>query len=164
MEMQILQLVFAPVFGRGEKEEKMSDLQRFIDAQNMNYGAALEEIKSGRKQSCWMWYVFPQIQGLGHSPTAKRYEIRDLQEAKEYLRNDILRNRLEEICRAALEAESNDAYLVFGSPDDLKLRSSMTLFEAAEPENELFKKVLEKYFQGKRDMRTLKILKTQEGQ
>lgn len=142
----------------------MSDLQRFIDAQNVNYGAALEEIKSGRKRSCWMWYVFPQIQGLGYSSMAKRYEIRDLQEAREYLQNDILRNRLEEICRAALEAESDDAYLVFGSPDDLKLKSSMTLFEAAEPENELFKKVLEKYFQGKRDMRTLKILKTQEGQ
>ena len=142
----------------------MSDLQRFFDAQNGNYGAAWEEIKSGRKRSCWMWYVFPQIQGLGYSSMAKRYEIRDLQEAREYLQNDILRNRLEEICRAALEAESDDAYLVFGSPDDLKLKSSMTLFEAAEPENELFKKVLEKYFQGKRDMRTLKILKTQEGQ
>lgn len=140
----------------------MSDLQRFIDAQNYNYGAALREIKSGRKRSCWMWYVFPQIQGLGYSDMAKRYEIRDLQEARDYLQNEILGSRLEEICKAALETDSDDAYLVFGSPDDMKLKSSMTLFEAAAPDNEIFGKLLDKYFHGDRDRRTIEILASQE--
>lgn len=140
----------------------MSELQRFIDAQNYNYKAALEEIREGRKRSCWMWYVFPQICGLGHSQTAKRYEIHNIQEARDYLEDEILGGRLEEICRAALEVPSNDPYLVFGSPDDMKLKSSMTLFEAANPENKIFASVLEKYFGGKRDQRTLKILAAQE--
>ena len=92
----------------------------------------------------------------------ERYEIHDLQEAKDYLCNNVLRNRLEEICQTALEVVSDDPYLVFGSPDDMKLKSSMTLFEAAEPENKLFGRVLEKYFHGERDQRTLEILASQE--
>lgn len=140
----------------------MSDLQRFIDAQNYNFQSALEEIRNGRKTSCWMWYVFPQICGLGYSFMAKQYEIHNLQEARDYLGNEILRSRLEEICQAALEVDSDDPFLVFGSPDDRKLKSSMTLFEAAEPENKLFGRVLEKYFHGERDERTLEILASQE--
>lgn len=140
----------------------MSELQRFIDAQVYNYQAALEEIKDGRKRSCWMWYVFPQISGLGRSQMAKKYEIRNLQEARDYLKNEILGSRLEEICRAALEVSSNDPNLVFGFPDNMKLKSSMTLFEAAAPENRIFAQVLEKYFDGERDRLTLAILSSQE--
>lgn len=140
----------------------MSELQRFIDAQAYNYQTALEEIKDGRKRSCWMWYVFPQISGLGRSQMAKKYEIRNLQEARDYLKNEILGSRLEEICRAALEVSSNDPNLVFGFPDNMKLKSSMTLFEAAAPENRIFSQVLEKYFGGERDRLTLAILSSQE--
>lgn len=140
----------------------MSDLKRFLDAQAYNYADALEEIKKGRKRSCWMWYVFPQIQGLGRSSTARHYEICDLQEARDYLADEVLGGRLLEICEAALAVDCDDAVLVFGVPDNLKLKSSMTLFEAAAPEREIFAKVLEKYFYGERDRRTLKILERQE--
>lgn len=139
----------------------MSDLQRFLDAQNYSYSAALKEIRNGKKKTHWMWYIFPQIQGLGHSPIAQKYAIKDIQEAKDYLQNPTLRSRLEEICQAALEVESDDPSEVFGYPDDLKLRSSMTLFEAAAPGNEIFGKVLDKYFHGRRDQLTLGILRAQ---
>ena len=139
----------------------MSDLKRFKDAQAYSYNAALQEIRKGRKRSHWMWYIFPQIQGLGQSAISRRYAIADLQEAKEYLQDEILGSRLEEISRAALEVESNDPLEVFEYPDNLKLRSSMTLFEAAAPDNELFGKVLDKYFNGDRDTLTLNILAKQ---
>ena len=139
----------------------MSDLKRFKDAQAYSYNAALQEIRKGRKRSHWMWYIFPQIQGLGQSAISRRYAIADLQEAKEYLQDEVLGSRLEEISRAALELETNDPLEVFGYPDNLKLRSSMTLFEAADPDNELFGKVLDKYFNGDRDTLTLNILAKQ---
>lgn len=137
----------------------MSELDRFIRAQEYNYSDALKEIKNGKKTTHWMWYVFPQIKGLGKSDTAKWYAIKDLQEAKDYLNNEILSNRLEQICKALLELDCNDAYKIFGSPDDMKLKSSMTLFEIAAPENKIFKRVLDKYFNGERDQKTLKLLK-----
>lgn len=137
----------------------MSELDRFIRAQEYNYSDALKEIKNGKKISHWMWYVFPQIKGLGKSDTANWYAIKDLQEAKDYLNNDILSNRLEQVCKALLELDCNDAYKIFGSPDDMKLKSSMTLFEIAAPENKIFKRVLDKYFNGERDQKTLKLLK-----
>lgn len=140
------------------KEEKKSDLSRFIEAQSFNYSDALREIKNGRKESCWIWYVFPQIQGLGQSDMSKRFAIQDLQEARDYLADETLGPRLEEMCRAALAVDCNDASQVFGTPDDMKLRSSMTLFEAAAPKREIFGMVLDKYFQGQRDMNTLRIL------
>ena len=136
----------------------MSDLTRFKDAQAYSYDAALLQIRTGRKRGHWMWYIFPQIQGLGQSAISWRYAIANLQEAKEYLQDKVLGRRLEEICRAALEVESNDPLEVFGYPDNLKLRSSMTLFEAAAPDNKLFGKVLDKYFNGDRDTLTLNIL------
>ncbi len=139
----------------------MSDLTRFKDAQAYSYDAALLQIKTGRKRGHWMWYISPQIQGLGQSATSWRYAISNLQEAKEYLQDEILGSRLEEISRAALEVESNDPLEVFEYPDNLKLRSSMTLFEAAAPDNELFGKVLDKYFNGDRDTLTLNILAKQ---
>ena len=140
----------------------MSDLQRFVNAQQDSYGRALKEIRNGRKKTCWMWFIFPQIRGLGFSGMAVYYAIQDLQEARDYLQHEVLGARLGEICRAALEADSDDAFQVFGSPDDMKLRSSMTLFEAAAPENPLFGQVLDKYFGGERDSRTLAILAEQE--
>lgn len=136
----------------------MSDLKRFIDAQAYNYADALKEIQNGRKMSCWMWYVFPQIEGLGYSNTAKYYAIKDLQEAKDYLNDNILGARLLEICEAVLKVDCNDAYEVFGSPDDMKLKSSMTLFELIAPEILIFGKILEKYFHGERDDKTIQIV------
>lgn len=140
----------------------MYNLNRFIQAQAYNYNDALREIRSGRKQSCWMWYVFPQIRGLGRSSMARTYELESIEEAKEYLAHPILGARLQEICEAALQTESDDAGVVFGFPDDMKLRSSMTLFEQADPENPIYVKVLDKFFHGSRDEMTLRILKEQE--
>ena len=136
----------------------MSELDRFIRAQEYNYSDALKEIKNGKKISHWMWYVFPQIKGLGKSDTAKWYAIKDLQEARDYLNNEILSNRLEQVCKALLDLDCNDAYKIFGSPDDMKLKSSMTLFEIAAPENKIFKRVLDKYFNGERNQKTIEII------
>lgn len=136
----------------------MSDLKRFIDAQAYNYADALKEIQNGRKVSCWIWYVFPQIQGLGHSSTAQYYAIKDIQEAKDYLNDAILGARLLEICEATFQVDCNDAWMVFGSPDDMKLKSSMTLFELVAPENLIFGQVLEKYFNGERDNVAIQII------
>lgn len=136
----------------------MSDLSRFIKAQETDYERALSEIRSGHKRSHWIWYIFPQISGLGFSSTAQYYAIKDRQEAEEYLKNDLLRERLVEISEALLLLESNDAGEVMGYPDDLKLRSSMTLFHEVAPETEVFQKVLDKFFEGKPDQKTIELL------
>lgn len=140
----------------------MHDLERFIQAQAYNYEDALQEIRNGRKQSCWMWYVFPQIRGLGRSSMAKTYELENLEEARAYLAHPLLKSRLQEICEAALETESDNAMVVFGVPDNMKLCSSMTLFEKADPENPIYAKILDKFFDGRRDKLTLQILTDQE--
>jgi len=134
------------------------DLQRFLKAQEGVYNTALAEIRSGRKRSHWIWYIFPQIQGLGFSPTAQRYAIKDLGEAKAYMQDPVLKERLLEISSALLELSSSDPTAVMGYPDDLKLRSSMTLFMQAAPEEPVFKKVLDKYFGGRPDGKTVEIL------
>lgn len=147
----------------------MKDLERFVTAQNYQssfspnstYQTALEEIRRGCKQSHWMWFIYPQIQGLGHSPTARYYALDDLAEARAYLAHPVLRARLLEMCHAALSTPSNDAVMVFGSPDNYKLCSSMTLFEQAEPSNPIFAQVLDKFFHGRRDGLTLDILRRQ---
>ena len=136
----------------------MSDLSRFLKAQETDYKRALSEIRSGHKRSHWIWYIFPQIAGLGFSSTAQYYAIKDRQEAEEYLKNDLLRDRLVEISAALLQLESNDAGEVMGYPDDLKLRSSMTLFHEVAQETEVFQKVLDKFFEGKPDQRTIELL------
>lgn len=135
------------------------DLSRFIKAQEGSYEQALSEIKSGRKRSHWMWYIFPQYKGLGYSETSKYYSIKDLDEAKRYLSHPILGERLRSISKELLALNENNANRVFGSPDDLKLKSSMTLFAAIElsPEN-IFKKVLEKFFNGQADDNTLNLI------
>ena len=120
-----------------------NDLERFLIAQQTYYWTALQEIKSGRKRSCWMWFIFPQIEGLGYSETAQYYAIKDLDEAKAYMEDYTLSSNLVEISQALLEVDSNDATAVMGWPDDLKLKSSMTLFGVAKPECEVFHKVLD---------------------
>ena len=136
-----------------------SDLSRFVKAQQYDYEQALQEIRSGRKRSHWMWYIFPQIQGLGFSSTAQYYAIRDLQEAKDYLAHPVLGPRLREISSALLSLEGLSAHQIFGFPDDLKLRSCMTLFRLADLEDSLFEQVLEKYYDGIPDSKTVDIVR-----
>ncbi len=135
------------------------DLQRFLSAQASVYGQALAELRGGRKRSHWMWFVFPQIEGLGHSATSIHYAIKSLEEARGYLRHPVLGSRLRECAEAVYAIEGRTASDVFGFPDDLKLRSSMTLFAAVAQPESVFHRVLEKYFQGKQDERTLQLLK-----
>lgn len=135
------------------------ELERFIVAQERDYATALKEIKSGCKRSHWMWYIFPQISGLGHSPIAKKYEIVDLGEAKAYMENAYLRNNLVEISKALLECGNDDIEDIMGFPDNLKLCSSMTLFELVAPEVKVFGEVLDKFFDGNRDGRTIDLVK-----
>ena len=136
----------------------MNDLLRFLEAQEDDFAIALSEIKSGRKESHWMWYIFPQIAGLGFSSTSIFYAIKDLAEAEEYLQHPVLGERLIEISEVLLEIESKTAHEIFGSPDDMKLKSSMTLFAALKETNPVFQTVLDKYFDGEKDVQTLQII------
>jgi uncharacterized protein (DUF1810 family) len=135
-----------------------ANLTRFLEAQASSYPAALSEIQSGRKRSHWMWFIFPQIQGLGFSETARYYAIHDRREAEEYARHPVLGARLVEISTALLGLKSSDASAVMGSPDDLKLKSSMTLFAAVPDANPVFRAVLTKFFGGAQDENTLRII------
>ena len=135
-----------------------ADLSRFVEAHERSYSRALEEIREGRKQSHWMWYIFPQIAGLGISSTSRFYAIEDLDEAKAYMQHPMLGAHMIEICGALLGLSANDAEYVMGYPDDLKLRSSMTLFSKAVPSVKIFQQVLDKYFDGKMDEKTLEKL------
>jgi uncharacterized protein (DUF1810 family) len=134
-------------------------LQRFIDAQQSDYETALSEIKRGRKQSHWMWYIFPQIQGLGFSATSKLYAIKNLKEAQAYLNHPLLGKRLKEITDALINLPSNNAHEIFGSPDDVKLKSSMTLFASLPDADPVFESALKKFFKGEKDAKTLSIIK-----
>ena len=133
-------------------------LRRFVEAQKNDYEEALFEIKSGRKRSHWMWYVFPQFAGLGFSSTSQHYAIKSLDEAKSYLAHPLLGPRLAECVDALLAIEGRSAHEIFGSPDDMKLRSCATLFACVSPAGSPFEKLLDKYFQGKRDEKTLQLL------
>ncbi len=137
----------------------MSDLQRFLDAQESDYSTALAEIKSGKKRSHWMWYIFPQIAGLGFSSTSKFYAVRDIAEAREYSNHPILGERLVEISSVLLGIEGKSANQIFGKPDDSKLKSSMTLFGALEDSNPIFQSVLNKYFDCAKDQKTLSLMR-----
>lgn len=134
------------------------DLGRFVEAQAATYAAALAELRRGRKASHWMWFVFPQIAGLGRSPTARFYALASLDEARAYLAHPVLGPRLSEVVDAILALPGRDARAVFGSPDDLKLRSSLTLFQAAAPDEPRFQRALDKYFAGRPDPLTLERL------
>lgn len=142
----------------------LTDLQKFIDAQDHGYGfgetyqTALIEMKQGEKISHWIWYVFPQIKGLGLSGTTAYFSIKNLSEAKDYYTHPILGERLIEITKELLNIETDDPMAVFGYPDAYKVRSCMTLFKHAAPEQELFQKVLDKFCLGVEDEKTLNIL------
>jgi uncharacterized protein (DUF1810 family) len=134
------------------------DLARFVRAQENDYAHALSEIRNGRKRTHWMWYIFPQLDGLASSATSKYYSIKSLAEAKAYLDHPILGPRLLECVEAALRVEDRTATEIFGTPDDLKLRSSATLFACASPQDSVFDRLLTKYYRGERDGRTLQLL------
>lgn len=134
------------------------DFSKFIKAQEFNYSTALKEITTGQKSSHWIWYIFPQLKALGQSPNAQYYGIENLEEARAYLSNKILGARLVEISQAILDLQNNDIEFIMGSKiDAVKLRSCMTLFILADPNCEVFQKVLDKYFGGNRDEKTVSL-------
>jgi uncharacterized protein (DUF1810 family) len=139
-------------------ESDPHDLRRFVDAQADHYELALREIRSGQKRSHWMWYIFPQIVGLGHSPMARHYAFRSIAEAGAYIRHPVLGPRLIECAEAALGLEGVSAYDIFGSPDDLKLRSCATLFAQVSEPGSVFHRMLDRFYQGKPDEKTLQLL------
>lgn len=134
------------------------DISRFTLAHRTNYSYALEEIRNGKKINHWMWYIFPQLRGLGHSSMSEFYGIVDAEEAKAFLQDDYLGSHLREISTALLHLPGNDARAVMGRPDDMKLRSCMTLFSIVAPDETVFSEVLKKYFDGRPDFRTQKML------
>jgi uncharacterized protein (DUF1810 family) len=134
------------------------DLNRFVEAQEDLFPDALNEIINGRKESHWMWFIFPQIAGLGFSALSQKYAITGRSEAVAYLQHYVLGPRLKEITNALLELEGKSAFDIFGNPDTMKLKSCMTLFAIVSPENSLFQQVLDKYFGGEQDTRTIDIL------
>jgi uncharacterized protein (DUF1810 family) len=134
------------------------NLARFVEAQQGDYDQALAEIRSGRKRSHWMWYVFPQFVGLGSSPVSIHYAIKSRKEAEAYLAHPILGARLLECAEAVVQIQDRSAQEIFGSPDDMKLRSSATLFASVSPGGSVFHRVIDKYFDGKPDVRTSELL------
>jgi uncharacterized protein (DUF1810 family) len=130
-------------------------LERFVEAQERLYPEVCAELRRGRKSSHWMWFVFPQIRGLGHSPMAQRFAIASLAEARAYLGHPVLGPRLRECTQLVIDVEGRTALEIFGSPDDIKFRSSMTLFSLAAPDEPLFKTALTKYFSAGPDPETL---------
>ncbi|MCM1508183.1 MAG: DUF1810 family protein [Ruminococcus flavefaciens] len=172
-ENEILNLDHMDEYYPREKQEqygvlgiglRLTDLQKFIDAQDNGYSfgetyqTALQEMKQREKLTHWIWYVFPQIQGLGHNDTTAYFSIKDLSEAKDYYAHPILSARLLEITRVLLDIETDDPMAVFGYTDAFKVRSCMTLFKHTAPEQELFQKVLDKFYRGNEDEKTLEIL------
>ncbi|MEP6914762.1 MAG: DUF1810 domain-containing protein [Acidobacteriota bacterium] len=133
-------------------------MRRFLRPQEQDYDRALSELRSGRKQSHWMWYIFPQLDGLAFSSTSKHYAIGSLDEAKAYLDHPVLGPRLLQCAETVVGVEGRSASDIFGSPDDLKLRSSATLFASVLPKGSVFDRLLDKYYQGNRDVRTLQLL------
>jgi uncharacterized protein (DUF1810 family) len=127
------------------------DIERFVDAQSAVYDSVLAELRAGRKSGHWMWFVFPQLRGLGRSGTASYYGIASPVEALEYLAHPVLGERLRECVELVLAVQERSAKEIFGSPDDLKFRSSMTLFAEIAPDEPLFQRALDRYFGGDRD-------------
>ena len=139
-------------------KNKEYNLDRFLKAQELMYPWALREIKNGRKQTHWMWFIFPQLKALGQSSTSLYYGIEDLDEAKQYLAHPVLGTRLKEISEVLLNLKTNDPYRVMGDIDGMKLCSSMTLFAEVEGYDSVFGKVIDKYYNGNKDMNTIHIL------
>jgi uncharacterized protein (DUF1810 family) len=139
-------------------ENRAVDLSRFLKAQESDYEHALSEIKSGQKRTHWMWYIFPQIDGLGSSSTARLYSIKSIEEARAYLDHPVLGPRLIECAEAVAYVEGRPIAAIFGSPDDMKLKSCATLFATVAPPGSVFDRILEKYYRGMRDDKTLQLL------
>ena len=135
------------------------NLARFVETQERDYERALSEIKAGHKRSHWMWYVFPQFQGLGRSSISQHYAIKSVAEARAYLAHPLLGPRLVECAEAALHVQGRSAHDIFGSPDDMKLRSCVTLFASVAPRDSAFQRILDKYFAGEPDDRTVRLLR-----
>jgi uncharacterized protein (DUF1810 family) len=140
------------------KQSQDFELIRFVNAQENIYPQVIAELRNGRKQSHWMWFIFPQIDGLGTSPTAKRYSIKSAEEAIAYLNHPLLGKRLLECFAILMEIQGKTAEEIFGYPDYLKLQSSVTLFSIVNPQEEIFAQVLEKYYKNKKDQRTIDLL------
>jgi len=134
------------------------DLSRFVQAQEGDYERALGELRIGQKRTHWIWYIFPQLDGLGFSATAKRYAIKSVEEAKAYLAHPLLGPRLLQCAEAVLRVEGRSATAIFGSPDDLKLRSCATLFACVSPPGSVFHRLLDRYYRGEPDGKTLRLL------
>ena len=139
------------------------DLNRFVAAQEKTYPQALAEIRSGRKRSHWMWHIFPQYDGLGFSETSRRYAIKSIAEARAYLRHPVLGPRLIECVQVLLGIDGRSAHEIFGSPDDMKLRSSATLFAHVTGAGNVFEQLLQKYFDSQPDPKTMQLLAISEG-
>ena len=139
---------------------KENDLKRFLDAQKKDYAIALSEIKAGRKRSHWMWYIFPQIHGLGFSRTSNFYAIKNKEEAMVFMQHPLLGSWLIAICKQLLQLENDNANAIFGSPDDMKLKSCMTLFASLPDADPVFEDVLRKFFNGEKDDATLRIIRS----
>ena len=133
------------------------DLERFVQAQNGVYDQALAEIRGGRKKTHWMWFVFPQLAGLGSSPMARKYAIQSLDEAREYLKHPLLGARIRECAEAVVSVSGKSALEIFGSPDDLKLRSCATLFAQVSPEDSVFHRIIRQYYSSKPDEETIRL-------
>jgi uncharacterized protein (DUF1810 family) len=140
------------------------DLGRFKSAQEGIYGRVLAELRRGQKRTHWMWFIFPQIDGLAHSTTSKYYAIKSIEEARQYLNHPVLGTRLLECTEMVLGVEGRSVSEIFGYPDDLKLKSSMTLFACVADPRSVFVRILDKYFQGERDIRTLDLLEKLKGE
>jgi uncharacterized protein (DUF1810 family) len=134
------------------------ELERFVRAQDGVYEHVVNELRQGRKTTHWMWFVFPQLRGLGHSPMATRYGLASAGEALLFWQHPVLGRRLRECTELVLAVENRTAYEIFGSPDDMKLRSCMTLFNVVAPEEAVFENALTRFFQGVKDERTLELL------
>lgn len=141
------------------EQDEPFNLNRFIKAQATVYDAALRELRNGRKRSHWMWFIFPQIDGLAHSATSKVYAVKSCEEAQAYLNHPVLGKRLNECAEALLAVENRSAAEIFGHPDDLKLKSSLTLFANVSDAQSVFRLLLDKYFRAAQDSRTLELLK-----
>lgn len=139
-------------------EDSLHDLSRYLLAHETRYQQALAEIRAGRKQSHWMWYVFPQFNGLGSSPNSQLYAIKSAAEARAYLRHPVLGPRLEECCEAVIAVRGRSAADIFGFPDDRKLRSCATLFAVVSPPGSVFERVIDRFFNGERDDQTLVLM------
>lgn len=138
--------------------DSSGNLNRFIDAQESAYEVAFSEIENGRKVSHWMWFIFPQIRGLANSETSRKYAIKDLHEAQQFLKHPILADRLINISKLLIQFKDKSANDIFGHPDDLKLHSCMTLFSAVPNSPPIFQQVIDQYFGGSKDEKTLRVI------